>query len=282
MNALDTARQWLDLGISTIPIRAGSKKPALRWQPYQERLPRGEELRAWWGRDGYGLAVLTGQRGLAVIDFDDLWLYSCWLSHLSRSLALIALTTYRVRTRRGVHVYIMSGEEAPTRSFKSEGLGFDTRGPGGYVLAPPTIHPSGVPYCGIGRPPNIKAIDSIYELIPEARRVIQEQQETAARLKQRETDLWSRAMQKSSGVAIEAIKRAYSFETLLNQPPNGRHTWSVCCPLHSDTAPSFTVYPDGHAHCFGCGWHGDVIDLYAALHKITVQEAIAEMGAALA
>jgi putative DNA primase/helicase len=39
------------------------------------------------------------------------------------------------------------------------------------------------------------------------------------------------------------------------------------CPLpgHDDSSPSFYLYPDGHAYCFGCGWHGDAVDLWAAL-----------------
>jgi hypothetical protein len=32
-------------------------------------------------------------------------------------------------------------------------------------------------------------------------------------------------------------------------------------------------------HCFGCGAHGgDALDLYAAMHKITLREAIAQLG----
>jgi DNA primase len=40
-----------------------------------------------------------------------------------------------------------------------------------------------------------------------------------------------------------------------------------CCPLpnHNDSTPSFLVYPDAYAHCYGCGFHGDVIDLWAAV-----------------
>ena len=28
------------------------------------------------------------------------------------------------------------------------------------------------------------------------------------------------------------------------------------CAFHSERSPSFRLYPDGHGHCFGCGWHG--------------------------
>src|SRR5947207_2081899 len=31
------------------------------------------------------------------------------------------------------------------------------------------------------------------------------------------------------------------------------------CAFHSERSPSFRLYPDGHGHCFGCGWHGDAI-----------------------
>jgi hypothetical protein len=32
------------------------------------------------------------------------------------------------------------------------------------------------------------------------------------------------------------------------------------CPFHDDRSPSFTVWPDGHWKCFGCGKGGSVID----------------------
>jgi hypothetical protein len=32
------------------------------------------------------------------------------------------------------------------------------------------------------------------------------------------------------------------------------------CLFHEEDTPSFHVWAD-HAHCFGCGWHGDVFDL---------------------
>ena len=36
------------------------------------------------------------------------------------------------------------------------------------------------------------------------------------------------------------------------------------CPFHADRTPSLKLYGD-HFHCFGCGAHGDVIDLTAGL-----------------
>jgi putative DNA primase/helicase len=44
------------------------------------------------------------------------------------------------------------------------------------------------------------------------------------------------------------------------------------CPLrgHDDTSPSFYVYDD-HAHCYGCGFHGDAVGLWAALRGFDSQ-----------
>ncbi len=38
----------------------------------------------------------------------------------------------------------------------------------------------------------------------------------------------------------------------------------IRCPFHEEQTGSFTVYKD-HGHCFGCGWHGDIIDLEAEM-----------------
>ncbi|RLB83102.1 MAG: hypothetical protein DRH17_03345 [Deltaproteobacteria bacterium] len=50
------------------------------------------------------------------------------------------------------------------------------------------------------------------------------------------------------------------------------------CPFHADETPSFTVFPDGHFHCFGCGEHGDAIDFIQRLHGYTFKEALKILG----
>lgn len=63
---------------------------------------------------------------------------------------------------------------------------------------------------------------------------------------------------------IEEIKakidmRIYVSDDL-GKPKNVDGIWYFQCPTgHKDNSPSFAVYAD-HAHCYQCGWHGDVIN----------------------
>ena len=45
------------------------------------------------------------------------------------------------------------------------------------------------------------------------------------------------------------------------RPSSGRASVGRCPrPDHEDQNPSFHVYPDRRFHCYGCRWHGDVVD----------------------
>ena len=264
MDVLSTALMWHNLGIATIPVLAGSKKPALEsWSRWQSELPPVSKLRAWFSVD-YSLAVILGWHNLAVIDFDDKERWESWQAEHD------PIDTYRVRTRRGWHLYVYC-EEAAT-CWHSEGV--DLKAAGGYVLSPPSIHPSGHHYQGYGHPSQIARIASITDLLPEY-----EPAQSWQPREREEYDPFKEAMRESCGVSVETIKATWQWENII--PLNGRAKRGIImanCPLHSDENASFAIYEDGHAHCFGCQWHGDIIDLYAAMHKVTVQEAIKEMA----
>src|SRR5580765_4021455 len=54
---------------------------------------------------------------------------------------------------------------------------------------------------------------------------------------------------------------------------DGRN-WKGLCPFHNEKDSSFTVYEDGHFHCYGCGKRGTVFDYVAFQHGIQIPEAI--------
>jgi DNA primase len=52
------------------------------------------------------------------------------------------------------------------------------------------------------------------------------------------------------------------------------------CPFHTENSPSFTIYPDGHFHCFGsgCGAHGDEIEFLRRIEGLSFADASARTG----
>jgi len=51
----------------------------------------------------------------------------------------------------------------------------------------------------------------------------------------------------------------------------------VCCPFHADRTPSMKLNED-YFYCFGCGIHGDVIDLAARLFNLTSLQAAQKLA----
>ena len=52
----------------------------------------------------------------------------------------------------------------------------------------------------------------------------------------------------------------------------------VCCPFHKDRTPSMKLNED-YFYCFGCGAHGDVIDLAARLFNLSGYDAAKKLAA---
>lgn len=62
------------------------------------------------------------------------------------------------------------------------------------------------------------------------------------------------------GAAIKLTKTGREFKGL--------------CPFHHEKTPSFTVVDEKEwAHCFGCGWHGDIFRFAMDLHGIGFRDA---------
>ena len=51
----------------------------------------------------------------------------------------------------------------------------------------------------------------------------------------------------------------------------------VCCPFHNDRTPSMKLNED-YFYCFGCGVHGDVIDLVARLFGLSGYDAAKKLA----
>lgn len=142
-STLSYARQYVDRGLSVIPIEPRGKRPAIAsWKVYQERQPTDEELLQWFDGTENNIAIVTGRvSNVAVIDLDS-------EDAVKFAQAHDFTDTATVKTARGLHLYCRYSEGENVRNFqKRDDLpDIDLRGEGGYVVAPPSVHESGIRY----------------------------------------------------------------------------------------------------------------------------------------
>lgn len=279
MNALAlAANQWTDNGIAVIPVAYRNKRPTVpTWREFQERLPTAAEIGRWFQDRFHNLAIVTGWRGLVVLDFDQRPLYELWRDW-SRTAAPQARFSYTVQTSRGIHVYLFIDE--PVQSGKAGTI--DIKAAGGYVLAPPSIHPSGRPYRLLSDAPIVR-FDRLAAVLPvELLAVAQPVSPSIEWAAAPAADPWQAAMtpaQPDGNSTIAAIKARRSlFELFPNATRRGRH-YVARCPLHDDHDPSVTIDDDGsRGRCWAGCLSGDYLDWYAALRRIDLITAIQELS----
>jgi DNA-binding transcriptional ArsR family regulator len=117
-------------------IRLKGKVAAEPWAQYQERRMTVEEIEE---KPWPGVGIVTGAiSGGVVLDADSPEAVEV-LKRRGHPVTPMA------KTARGMHLYFQHpGEELPTAIGLGDGL--DLKGDGGYVVAPPSRHPSGVVY----------------------------------------------------------------------------------------------------------------------------------------
>jgi len=142
---LAVARWFVHRGISVIPLKPRDKVPAFAWAAYQQRLPTDHELVTWF-RAPLNIGLVTGAvSGLVAVDADT-------PAALVLAVTRLPRTPWGTRTARGLHLfYRHPGGTIRNRAHATlGGVPVDIRAEGGYVVAPGSIHPSGVRYrpCG--------------------------------------------------------------------------------------------------------------------------------------
>lgn len=131
------ALEYAALGYSIIPLRPKDKRPLLRsWAPYQERVASEDEINQWFDRcPDANIAIVTG-RGLAVIDIDGA--NNPWPGP-DCELPAGAVS----RTGGGGRQYFLQVPDGADLGNSVSKLAphVDIRADGGYVVAPPSVHP---------------------------------------------------------------------------------------------------------------------------------------------
>ena len=288
VNILVAADYWVTEGIAVIPVQHRTKKPLVKWKPYQSQLPTVERLLQWFGNGTRNLGLVTGWRGLTVIDFDDYETYMRWMLWAARVggyTCTVARQTYRVQTARGMHIYTRLPEATRTRGLLDAGgqrVGVDIKSRSGYVLAPPSVHPTGAQYTAINPHAPIMAIAALSDILPAAMLVEDVRPHSEVRLpkvKQPMTDdPWQAAEQPEYGEgAVDRIKEKLKIEDFFPQRAKRGRYWMTRCPFHDDKNPSMWLWIEmQRCGCYaGCTPKSlDVIDLYARLNDLSNTEAI--------
>ena len=145
--AIVAALAYLARGWAVIPVEPRGKRPTVRWEEFQARLPTKQEIEAWLRRwPKANLGIVTGKTsGLVVLDIDPRHGGDKSLSGLEREHGPLPRSIEAETGGGGRHVYFRHpGEEMRNRVGIAPGI--DLRGDGGMIVAPPSIHPSGKPY----------------------------------------------------------------------------------------------------------------------------------------
>lgn len=152
MNAIDTvAVSMLDAalayaagGVPVFPCQEANKRPYTS-NGFKEATCDPEQIRRWWSKwPNAMIGMPTGDAsGLWVLDIDDADAFEsgCWID---------LPQTRRVDTGKGYHLYFINVEGVRNKQRGAKGdwpipemLGAEVRGEGGYVILPPSRHPSG-------------------------------------------------------------------------------------------------------------------------------------------
>ena len=163
----EAIHDYIGRGWSIIPIRPGDKRPLVRWEEFQHGCPSEEEARGWistWPDAGIG--VVTGPiSGLVVIDVDLRHGGDVGMEELEREHGQLPPTVECRTGGGGRHLYF-AHPGVLIRNKVGLAPGVDLRDDGGYVVAPPSVHSSGVRYAWVGgRDPGSAVIAALPEWV---------------------------------------------------------------------------------------------------------------------
>jgi hypothetical protein len=144
---IETAQRYLARGWSVLPLRARDKRPLIVWEPLESSRPSAEQVADWFSRwPDANIGIVTGEiSNLIVLDIDPQHGGDASLERLQRQFGLLPTTIEATTGGGGRHLYFAHpGGLIRNRTGLAQGI--DLRGDGGYIVVPPSIHPSGRRY----------------------------------------------------------------------------------------------------------------------------------------
>lgn len=150
MTMKESALYYERMGLAVFPLAPRSKKP-LTHNGCKDATTDPGQIDAWWNRwPDANIGIATGSKsgGLVVIDLDidedkgvnGYEVLTAW----QREHGTLPDTAMSITGRGGYHYLYRDAAQWKNRAGLYEGV--DIRGEGGYIVAPPSIHPNGRRY----------------------------------------------------------------------------------------------------------------------------------------
>ena len=141
---LEMALKYAMRGVAVFPCWPATKEPACR-HGFKHATTNPATIRRWWqANESYNIGVATGiVSRVWVLDVDGAF-GTAALVELEAEHGPLPATLTSV-TASGCHLWFAYGSPILS-SVGRIAIGLDVRGDGGYVLAPPSVHPDGPRY----------------------------------------------------------------------------------------------------------------------------------------
>lgn len=143
----ESAVFYSDFGWRVFPLIPNDKKPLIKeWQ--SRATTDYDTICTWWRKwDDANIGIATGlESGIIVIDIDIGKDGEESLADLEQRFSKLPPAPEVITGSGGRHLYVETPHQLIRNSASKLGSGLDIRGNGGYVCAPPSIHPNGNPY----------------------------------------------------------------------------------------------------------------------------------------
>lgn len=162
---LDYALKYAQKGLAVFPLIPRDKKP-LTSNGFKDATTDPDKIREWWSiHPDANVAIATGQvsGGLVVIDMDvdeDKGKdgYHTFMGWCKENFLMLPDSWLSITGRGGYHLCFRSHDPINSRVGWLDSV--DVRGDGGYIVAPPSIHPNGRKYEWEQSPDDCELIDT--------------------------------------------------------------------------------------------------------------------------
>ena len=143
----DAAQHYALQGLAVFPLRPNDKRPLTK-NGCKDATTDVLQVNTWWTRwPNANIGIATGRKsgGLVVIDVDidddkgeD---GGAYLRKYERQNGELPDTARSITGRGGMHILYRTDKEV--KNSANPNVGIDIRGEGGYIVAPPSVHPNG-------------------------------------------------------------------------------------------------------------------------------------------